>query len=272
MMTLAQQQGDYFIIGLLAGTQALGYYVIGFRLFDIIRELISGTIQTIGLPAFSRMNGDKVRISRAILSITRVSATIALPIFAGAGALAGHLVPLLFGPNWDASVPVMQWLTIVGVLSSITFLDRSAMIALGKMRTETIVTFLAVAKNIVAFVIGSNWGINGVAAAYAIAVLAFWPVRLFTLRNATGLSLKAYLGQWLRPLTASLGMVAVILLIQATLPDVAQLPVSIVAGGATYIGIMALIGKTHLAEATSTAGAMLPKSLRKRFGRLAPSL
>ena len=41
---------DNFIVGLVLGTRALGFYVVGFRIFRIITEIVTTTIGAVTLP------------------------------------------------------------------------------------------------------------------------------------------------------------------------------------------------------------------------------
>ncbi len=51
------EYADNFIVGLVLGTRALGFYVVGFRIFRIITEVVTTTIGAVTLPLFSRIAG-----------------------------------------------------------------------------------------------------------------------------------------------------------------------------------------------------------------------
>jgi O-antigen/teichoic acid export membrane protein len=257
-LTLLQSKGDYFVIGLLLGAEKLGYYVIGFRIFEIVLDLTTGAMNAIGLPMFSRMQDNPERMRAAILKVTRLGATVAIPLFAGMAALGDDLVPLVFGGKWTPSVPIMQWLAVVGIFLSVTYLDRSVMIATNRMRLESTITALAVLKNLVAFVVGAQFGITGVAAVYALSVVAFWPIRLWALRRATDLSLTTYVGQWLKPVAAGAVMVGTITGVRSIAPDALDLPLGMIVGAATYTGVLLLIGRSHVTEVIDIGNRILP--------------
>lgn len=108
-------QGDNLIVGLVAGTAALGFYDRAYRTSSWPTLLLSAALGRIALPAFSELQDDPARLRQAfglvlwtVLSLTTPLALILL-------VTAPELVPTLYGEKWLPSVPILQWLAAFAI-------------------------------------------------------------------------------------------------------------------------------------------------------------
>ena len=164
---------------------------MGFRIFRIITEIVTTTIGAVTLPLFSRLKEDRERLVRGYLALTRVSVSIAVPVFAAGAVLAPYVIPALFGDKWEPSVKVMQILSLTGLVTSVASFDRSALIAVGQVRLELFVAMGGAVTSVIAFYVGAQFGIVGVATAIAIRAYVYWPVRMLALRAGVGVPLAS---------------------------------------------------------------------------------
>ena len=124
-----------------------------------------------------------------------------------------------FGPQWAAVVPLLLILAPVGALQAISTTVGNIYQALG--RTDLLVRFAAVAGllSVVAFVIGLQWGIVGVAACYALMQCGL-AYSLFKIPlGLIGLQVTAVVQAVGRALLCSLGMLAAVYSVDRLLPD-----------------------------------------------------
>lgn len=145
----------------------------------------------------------------------------------------------------------MQVLAVVGILQSVTYFDRSALIAAGATRTELLLTLVATAGNVIAFAIAVRFGIVAVAVSFLLRNYLFWPVRIRALVAVVGIDASAYLRQYATPVLASLAMVATV-----------HGSAGFLGSGWSDLGLLLGIGVAVYAAAT----AMFSRSL---FGELA---
>jgi O-antigen/teichoic acid export membrane protein len=91
------------------------------------------------------------------------------PAFLVMLVVAPDLLPTVFGPKWDDAIPVLQLLCLAGVAYSLNTVNGLLLLvtdnAGGLFRLSVMVTVTVT----VAVAIGLEWGIVGVAAAYALA-------------------------------------------------------------------------------------------------------
>ncbi|MEO1348625.1 MAG: polysaccharide biosynthesis C-terminal domain-containing protein, partial [Cyanobacteria bacterium J06635_15] len=131
---------------------------------------------------------------------------VTLPIFLGVIALAAELVITVFGEKWEASIPVIQILSIGGIIHLILFFNRSVFVAIGKPFWRLRLEILNVSLNIAACMLAVRWGIVAVAFAYILSDLLVVPASLLVLRQLTALSLRVYFKQLSSPLVCAVLM------------------------------------------------------------------
>jgi len=111
---LARDQGLNVVIGSLGGFAALGAWSLTARLM-LVPGVILSSLWQVAFPAMSRMRsvgGDMNSQVRRALGLTAVGLT--LPVAALIGS-SQTLVPVLFGPGWDAVAAALPW-TAAGLL------------------------------------------------------------------------------------------------------------------------------------------------------------
>ncbi len=140
-----------------------------------------------------------------------MSGLLIFPAFGGAFALAPTILPLAFGPQWQASVPLMQIILLTGVA-----LQGSVMLpaALGAAGHAGQLLGLAMAQFVLAVALcsaGSVFGATGMVSANVVRAYLMLPFGLWLLRRKVGLGANVVLGSIARPLAVALVMTAGVL-------------------------------------------------------------
>jgi lipopolysaccharide exporter len=124
------QNVDNLLIGKLVGTQALGYYANGYSLSQKFNLDFSKSVQHTTFPIFTRMQNQKVRLTKAFLKSTAISLLLficlSVPLI-----FFPHLVVtvVLGGEKWLAVEPILPLLAIAGLIQSFTVLSSSLLTA-----------------------------------------------------------------------------------------------------------------------------------------------
>jgi PST family polysaccharide transporter len=202
---------DYAFVGHLMGAVALGAYVLAFTIASSPGQLLGNVINSISMPAFSRVKHDPDRLKNAINSSLRAVSLILMPMCSLMIALARPLVLTLYGAKWEASAEVLSILSLYGAISIICVLFANMLTSLGKAKFTLAVQIIWLCTLVPAMALGVHRdGIVGAAAAH-IAVIGplVLPSYLFALRRATGIRLpmlgKAVLPPLLAASAAALG-------------------------------------------------------------------
>ncbi|MEO0985599.1 MAG: lipopolysaccharide biosynthesis protein [Cyanobacteria bacterium J06639_14] len=200
------QNSDNLLIGYFLGEVALGYYAVAYRILQVLTQLLVHTGNQVAMPMLSRLQGDSERFIKGFYKLMKLANVVTLPIFLGVIALAAELVITVFGEKWEASIPVIQILSIGGIIHLILFFNRSVFVAIGKPFWRLRLEILNVSLNIAACMLAVRWGIVAVAFAYILSDLLVVPASLLVLRQLTALSLRVYFKQLSSPLVCAVLM------------------------------------------------------------------
>jgi PST family polysaccharide transporter len=229
---------DYAFVGHLIGTVALGTYMLAFTLASAPGFLLGNVINSISMPAFSRVRHDPDLLKDAMAGALRAVSLILMPMCSLMMVLARPLVLTLYGAKWVASADVLSILSLYGAISIICVLFANMLTSLGKAKFILAVQLLWLGALAPAMALGVHRnGVVGAAAAH-IAVIAplVLPSYLFVLRRVTGVRLIMLVRAVLPPLLAAsaAGLAARIAASQFADPLV-QLVVGLAAGGLIYV-------------------------------------
>jgi hypothetical protein len=123
-----------------------------------------------------------------------------------------------------------------------------------------IVTAQALSQTVMSL-IGVRFGVAGVAVAVTLNQILFYGVELLVLRSNAGFSLRAYLGEGLVPLAASIAMAAVVVLLGQAMAGqrpVFQLLAQVALGLAIYGAIILVFARRRLTELLDIARGLRP--------------
>lgn len=216
LLNAVQSNIDKLIIGVAIDPTALGYYFLAQRILNIVSELVTSVVAQVSFTTFSRVQGDVRRVNVAMRGLTFASASVAIPVFAILALLAPYFIPVVFGDDWIAAVPVFQLLTPSIILASITYFDGNLLIAVGKARSAF---GIALAQNIVGIallVLAVPYGINAVALSRSVRVIVLWPLRLVLLAKQASIAIKPYMRQLMSCAIAVLPVITLLLLLGLT--------------------------------------------------------
>lgn len=212
LLNVANVRLDDFLVGTFLGTAALGYYSVAYRFIVVTTELFIGIVSTVTLPAFSRMQDDRVRIREAMTTAVTWVSIISFPAFLGLIAIASDVTVVMFGREWIPSVPVMQILAVSGLLQAIRSANSPILIAINHAGWIMNVSLAATALNAIGFAVGLRWGIVGVALSSAIRNLLVTPATFALVRRAVGFRLRSLARPLLRILAASFLMTGAVVM------------------------------------------------------------
>ncbi len=213
------------------------------------------------VPLFSRIQGEKERVNRGLMTAQRLLTLITIPAFLGLAVTAPLLMPVILGVKWQASVLSTQILAVASLGYCLSFFFGHVLTALGRPGLRlSIVTAQAVALAIVSLV-GVRFGLAGVAVAVTLNQLVFYGVELMFLRANAGFSLATYLGEGLVPLAAAVVMAAAVLLLDwemTGIRPILRLIAQVGLGAAIYGAIVLIFARHRLTEVLGLARGLRP--------------
>ena len=240
LLFYVSRNADNLLVGRFLGASALGVYALAYNLMLMPMERLAGPVQEVLFPAFSKMQDQPRRLAAAWLRVNRAIAAVSVPSMLGLIIVAPEFVTVALGAKWEPAIPVLQILAWAGLLQSLQRLNSSVLQARGRAGTLFGFAALAATLNLAGFAVGLQWGIVGVAAAYAATNTLLQP--LYTVLTAR--SVEITLAEYLRSLAgvgqATVAMGAAVLCAKLLLLDLgagpaARLPLLVIVGIAVFL-------------------------------------
>lgn len=263
-LTVLIRRSDALLIGYFLGPTLLGFYTIGYQLLLTIIRLVTEVTNSVAFPTFARLQHQPERMRHAFYRVTQYTSLFAFPVFIGLALLAPELVPAVFGAKWTPSVPVMQVLSLIGILQSVLFFNNSVIKASGKPAWQLGIMALNAVGTVLGLLLAVRWGIVAVAAAFVIVGYLLAPVSYVAVRRLIQIDFKTYLGQFTPSLIASLTMVAVIVVLKLLLKNQSlnlylELSIYLLAGALTYATVIGLLARHVYYQVLELVSGALPK-------------
>jgi len=162
------------IIGRVLGMAAAGLYSRGYGLINMFRENVVGAVNAVAFSTFAERHRGKARPDEAFLQSLTLLTAVSWPFFLFAVLMAFPIMRIMFGSQWDAAVPLLQWLAAAAMVGTLIFQCNYFFTAIGRVgvATRNEVVFQSVRVGIV--LVAAYQSIEMVAAAqvlvYVIAV------------------------------------------------------------------------------------------------------
>ena len=236
------QDADFFVAGRILGKSALGAYSFAWTIASVPVEKITATLATVLMPVFSAVQSDRDALRRYLCISTELLAAVAMPASVGLLLCAPELVRVGLGSQWEAAIFPLRVLAGYSAIRSLLPILSHAIVALGDTRFVALNSLLTAGVMPIAFLVGTRWGINGVALAW----IAIHPlVGAIPLGHRALNKLEIPFAQYwraLRPaITSTAGMVGSVLLFAHLFEaagDKTILALKIFAGAVSYCALI----------------------------------
>jgi len=184
---------DFAVVGRVLGPTALGLYSVGWNIASIAVDRISALLGRVVPAIFSAVQHDIQAFRRYALLLTEGLALVTFPVSAGLAITADDLVRVALGDKWLPGVLPLQLLCFYAGFRSICTVLGHILVGAGRAQDSMRFSLLGLAVMPPCFVLGSRYGLAGVAGAWMVGYpLIMFPVyrRVFALLE---LRLPAYL-------------------------------------------------------------------------------
>ncbi len=186
-------ESDKFIGGKLLGKDLLGYYSVANHLASLPINKIAGLINSVAFPAFSRLQSEPERINTYLSKGFKLMSIVAFPVFFGIACTSHELIAIFLGQKWmDAAVPLLV-LGLVMPLRLLSTIFPPVLWGMGRPEVSATNYLIAAVVMPIAFVIGAQFGVVGLALSWFVAYPMVFFVQLRRMLNVVGLPLIAVL-------------------------------------------------------------------------------
>ena len=176
-------------------------------------------ISRVLFPGFAKMAGDRQRLAWGFVESLAVIVFIAAPMAAGIALVSDHVVAIFLGAKWAPVVPLIQILTLYGLLSLTSANGAALYLSLGRPDLIVWRNLPGIAVLIPALAFGTwRFGTTGAAWALVLSAAVTSAVNFGLLHRQLQVSPRALLAGIWRPLVAAGGMAATLSAVKARWP------------------------------------------------------
>ena len=136
-------QSDNIIVGRMLGLSSLGVYDNAYTISTAPLTEIGDVFYRVTFPIFSKISGDAARLKSAFFKNTIVNFVLMSLAGIFIYVFASPIVNILFGNGWEAAIPVVKLLTILGVVRGVAGSTSSFLMAKGKQKYTAIITIVS---------------------------------------------------------------------------------------------------------------------------------
>lgn len=164
----ANTNGDNLIVGRFLGAQSLGYYNMAYQLAMLPAYALS-QVNRVNLSILAQR--DAIGQQRYVRKMLELCALLSAPIYGVGFIVAPWIIPLLYGSEWKAVVPLFQIILIFAYSRGFMSILGTTLNALDKPQLNAAINWVLVPIAVPAFLIGTWWnGVQGIAIAVAIVM------------------------------------------------------------------------------------------------------
>jgi O-antigen/teichoic acid export membrane protein len=265
---------DYLIIGRFLSAADVGFYNLGRRTLNYPVEGLHLIISRVGLPAFSQVQDEEVRLRRGFLKSIQWVSIIGLPMFTGMAIIAPELVRVAFGEQWTRAILPMQLLCAASAASLLSETVPSLVFSKGKPGAYLKLAIARVIFLVPGLLLGAQFGLEGIAISVTIISVIFTVARQILASRLIGISFKTYLSVIRHAAIGCVSMAIVLLAFRYAiaspfdLPDVPLLVSSVLLGIIVYFVTLKIIRTDALDEMTGFALEIIRPTVRLVLARI----
>ena len=251
---------DYTITGKLFGLAQLSIYTLAFRLPEM---LLVGNLWVMGgviFPAFSSIQDKPDEMRRGFLTSVRLIQIIAVPISLGLFVAAEPIVQVVFGEQWLEVIPLLRVLAIYSWVYSIGYHIGDIYKAVGRPDILFKLTVLNLIVVVPTLLIGSRFGLIGIAWGQLIAVTIRRVISLTVATRFINISIFEILKELKPSVAGGLAMIVAVLLVMPltlSINSFLQLAVVILAGALGYLIVLWRLERDNLTNLLRKVGVKL---------------
>lgn len=185
-VSAAATQGDNLVVATILGNAPLGLYSRAYRLMALPANALGDTVDTVLFPVILKSRNDVAAIVQGVGMATRLISRVILPIGATSVVIGPAIVGILLGPQWTDAGPAFQILATAMYFRIAGKPLAATLRGLGHQGLLTGIVGANAVTIVVAAIVGSRWGINGVAAGVSAALVIYFSLLTFAYSRVVG--------------------------------------------------------------------------------------
>lgn len=245
-MNYGATNGDYFVVGRALGAADLGLYNRAYQLMTLPVGTIYSVFSFVLLASFSQVQEDDGRLRHAFRRSAAFSSAFVFPALGAMAVAAPQLIVGLYGKKWVGAVRPFQLLCVGGMFRTVNSLSDAVAKAKGAVYRQSVRHFVYALGIVVGSIVGSHWGIDGVAVGVVIALAVTYIVLSQLTVSLLGFSWRDFFASQFGGVLVTIPVVVTGLMCRSALatlgaPDLVSASVVLGASALVALGALALL-------------------------------
>lgn len=160
------------VLGRVLDMVSVAYFGRASGLIGTFNRLVVQVTSFVALPHFAKSMRDQNQDANTLFlqSLSHLTG-IAWPFMAFLGIFSWLVIPVLYGPQWDAAIPLLFWLCVGELFLAPYYLQGTLLIAQGQIKAEALRSLLLAIVKIPPLLLLGSYGLEAIAQGYAAACL-----------------------------------------------------------------------------------------------------
>ena len=252
-------QADVLVAGRFLTSQAVGLYSVALHLATLPMSKAMAILNQVAFSAVARLQEDLPRMRERLLDALRLLALAAIPALWGVCAIAPEFIDVALGEAWHPATFALQIVSVFTPVRMLGAVFSTALAGIGRADLD----LRNMATNAVvlpaAFLVGVQWGVDGLAASWAIAVPIATALNFPRTLAALGIRLSQVWAAVRVPFAAGVIMLSCVAGLRMALLDhseLVRLPLLVAFGAASYLGSIHLLDRSIWIDARRLVAAV----------------
>lgn len=168
---------DTAIIGRHFDTATLGVYNRAFNLVNMPMHAVTSSMQSVLFSAYAKSQTNQKALQRSFLASINIMALLFFPVYAAMAAVPELLIPALYGPQWQAAIPLTPPLCLALAVNAVLAMCGPLLSAIGAPQIELKAQLLTLLVSIPSLILAAQDSVLTV----AWALLGTYVLRLLLL-------------------------------------------------------------------------------------------
>jgi O-antigen/teichoic acid export membrane protein len=193
---------DMIIVSARLGERASGLYLMALTFANAPLDKLGSIVNRVTFPAVARVQDSPAAVRNLFLSAHFWLLLVAAPMLTGAALVADDVVAVLFPPTWSETGTILSQLCAANVFRLSGMVMPAFLEGLRHARLLLQFTTFNGIVMIPAFLVGSKWGVTGVAWAWALTAPVIWCVLVTITLARLGVRWREFAGSILTVVAA----------------------------------------------------------------------
>jgi teichuronic acid exporter len=189
---LMAKAGDLFV-GRYLGASSLGFYRMGSTYGNLPLIFVGKPFHSVAYPMLCRLSNDLDEIKHKYKLYIKWISVVAIPSGIAIVFIMPFVIPILLGSRWIPAIPVLQFIALTSMLSSIVGLNTEVYKAIGRPDISVKFFSIRVMATLPVYYFASQQSITALALSQAGLTFFFVPINIFICTRVLGIGYFAVL-------------------------------------------------------------------------------